>query len=67
MWYQTAPVVALTALAMPGDRERSQAVGMQGYLVKPVNMQMLGETLSAFRSRPNGAEGSRDELTTPCA
>ena len=41
----TIPVVALTAQAMWGDRERFLAAGFDGYVSKPVNVHDLIETV----------------------
>ena len=38
---ESVPVVALTAQAMYGDRERFLGVGFDGYLSKPVNVSEL--------------------------
>jgi len=42
----SVPIVALTANAMKGDRERFLDVGMDGFLSKPLMRDSLTETLS---------------------
>lgn len=42
------PVVALTANAMHGDRERYENAGCDGYLAKPVTRHELLNTIARF-------------------
>jgi two-component system cell cycle response regulator DivK len=42
------PVLALTAQAMEGDRERFLAAGFDGYLPKPVNIAELIATVGRY-------------------
>ncbi len=67
------PIIAMTANAMQTDRERCLQVGMNDFIAKPIDFEVLTRTLRrwmgespAARSRPEG--GSRaapDEIALP--
>jgi CheY-like chemotaxis protein len=46
------PIVAVTSLAMPGDRERLLSIGFHGYLSKPIDTRTFGEAIEAFLTTP---------------
>jgi signal transduction histidine kinase/DNA-binding response OmpR family regulator len=54
------PIVAMTAHAMKGDRERFLAAGMDGYISKPIEPAMLFQTVESLASsqNPSTARGS---------
>ncbi|MES2680842.1 MAG: response regulator [Bacteroidota bacterium] len=43
------PVLAVTAQAMPGDREKCLAAGADGYISKPIDLDKLLELLAQFK------------------
>jgi len=47
------PVLAVTAYAMQGDRERVLNSGFDGYLSKPINATTLAEELERLLSKPD--------------
>jgi CheY-like chemotaxis protein len=47
----TIPVVAVTALAMEGDRERLLADGFDGYLSKPIDVATLVDNVIPLMAR----------------
>ena len=49
------PIVALTAHAMAGDRERCESAGCDDYLSKPVDRARLTATVARFVERSRGS------------
>ncbi len=51
------PIIALTALAMAGDRERCLSAGANAYFSKPISLRQLLETIETFL-------GAREKVKT---
>ena len=45
-WMKSVPIVAVTALAMPGDRDRCLMAGANAYMTKPLALRQLGQLIA---------------------
>jgi PAS domain S-box-containing protein len=56
------PIIAMTANAMAGDRERCLAAGMNDYISKPLHYQTLYATLARWTHREAPPDGQTAEV-----
>jgi len=55
------PIIAMTAAAMEGDRERCMAAGMDDFITKPVRLDAVSTVLTRWVGRP---AHEREEVAT---
>ena len=49
--YREIPVIAVTANVMRGDKERSLEAGCDGYIQKPIDIDILTEQIERYRRK----------------
>jgi two-component system, sensor histidine kinase len=59
--FPALPIVAITADALPGDRERCMELGCIAYFSKPIRYREIVETVRKVLEDPSGAKAAPDE------
>jgi len=59
------PIIAMTALAVQGDRQRCMDAGMDDYVSKPVSPEALAAALALWLRKKNAQSGSLDAAALP--
>ena len=53
--FKNVPVIAVTANVMRGDKERSLEAGCDGYIQKPIDIDILTEQIERYRQKSKQA------------
>ena len=57
--FSKTPIVAVTALAMTGDRERIMTAGFDGYVSKPIDPRKFVGQIEAFLGKSGNGQSAR--------
>ena len=58
----SVPIIAITAHALPGEREKCLAAGMNDYLAKPVSTEQLGAMIKLWTSKDPQTTGEGPDV-----
>jgi PAS domain S-box-containing protein len=58
-WYESIPLIALTAFAMKDDEARARDAGFDGYLTKPVRKEELLKIIADYLTTSDAPGGNR--------
>ncbi len=63
----SVPLIAVTALAMPGDHDRIANAGFDGYISKPIDPERFVQQIEGFLHRGTSASATRHSQTVVSA
>ncbi|WP_339897246.1 PAS domain-containing protein [uncultured Gilvimarinus sp.] len=63
--YRDVPIIALTANAMEGDRDKCIAAGMNDYTTKPISLSSLADALARWLPEPSNVLAKNNQQPAP--